>query len=87
MVVDGLPATMKDLGPSNNQFIGEVSLESLPQRLQCLDIANNLLSERGDGRVASAGLRAQRRNIDPRSRRLAGHQRLAGGQHDLHWWV
>ena len=44
MVVDGLPATMKDLRPSNNQFIGEVSLESLPQRLQCLDIANNLLS-------------------------------------------
>ena len=28
----------------------------------------------GDGGVASAGLRAQRHNIDPRSRRLAGHR-------------
>ena len=44
MVVDGLPATMKDLRLSNNQFIGEISLESLPERLQYLDIANNQLS-------------------------------------------
>ena len=43
MVVDGLPATMKDLRLSNNQFIGEISLESLPERLQYLDIANNQL--------------------------------------------
>ena len=28
----------------------------------------------GDGEVASAGLRAQRRNIDPRSSRLASHR-------------
>ena len=50
---------MKDAG-------GEMLLAMPTERL------TNLCG--GDGGVASAGLRAQRRNIDPRSRRLAGHR-------------
>ena len=88
MVVDGLPATMKDLRPSNNQFIGEVSLESLPQRLQYLDIANNQLSANptGDGGPGSvqgwtSTTASQHRTfLNPDRRRFChGHQRLAGG--------
>ena len=71
--LDSLPATVRELGLSSNEFTGKVSLEKLPKGLEVLSLLDNQLTG-GDGGVASAGLRAQRPNIDPRSRRLAGHR-------------
>ena len=53
---------------------GTLGLAFLPCSMKNLRMTENALSEGGDGGVASAGLRAQRHNIDPRSRRLAGHR-------------
>ncbi|KNH09302.1 hypothetical protein XU18_0580 [Perkinsela sp. CCAP 1560/4] len=54
---------------------GTVGFEFLPPSLSTLMMWSNVLSGGGgDGAVASAGLRAQRRSIAPRSRRLAGHR-------------
>ena len=69
-----LPAALEDLRLSKNQLTGPVVLTQLPDGLRCLYLRGNQFNEGGDGEVASAGLRAQRRNIDPRSRRLAGHR-------------
>ncbi|KNH05783.1 hypothetical protein XU18_3228 [Perkinsela sp. CCAP 1560/4] len=54
---------------------GTLGFEFLPDSMENLNMSYNALSEGGgDGAVASAGLRAQRRSIAPRSRRLAGHR-------------
>ena len=51
---------------------GSLQMEKLTEKLQFLFLDTNSFT--ADGGVASAGLRAQRRNIDPRSRCLAGHR-------------
>ena len=70
-----LPASLKTLWLHRNLFSGSIDLSSLPDGMEQLKLGMNRLCDYGgDGGVASAGLRAQSRNIDPRSRRLAGHR-------------
>ena len=72
--LDRLPAAVRSVDLSGNKFTGDISLENLPKGLEILSLLDNQLSGGADGAVASAGLRAQRRSIAPRSRRLAGHR-------------
>ena len=60
-----LPGRLEYLYLFKNQFNGSFDPTRLPSSMYHSYLDNNSFS---------AGLRAQRRNIDPRSRRLAGHR-------------
>ena len=74
LCLEWLPSSVRKFVVRWNQLTGTLDLTSLPTSMKWLDIGHNACTGEPDGAVASAGLRAQRRSIDPRSRRLAGHR-------------